>query len=64
MTNNNLGTRISDLLKQNGLAQKDLAQQVGVTEVSMSRYVNGDRTPRDLSLLILPEFYTQPLIIY
>ena len=37
---------ISDLLKQNGLAQKDLAQQVGVTEVSMSRYVNGDRTPR------------------
>ena len=37
MTNNNLGTRISDLLKQNGLAQKDLAQQVGVTEVSMSR---------------------------
>ncbi|WP_455268693.1 recombinase zinc beta ribbon domain-containing protein [Ruminococcus sp.] len=37
---------ISDLLKQNGLAQKDLAQQVGVTEVSMSRYVNVDRTPR------------------
>ena len=48
MTNNILGSRISDLLQKNGLTQRELAKQVGVTEVSISRYVNGERTPNDL----------------
>ena len=43
---NVLGTRISDLLKQNGLSQKELAGRIGVTNVSMSRYINGDRIPK------------------
>ena len=46
MTNNILGSRISDLLQKNGLTQRELAEQVGVTEVSMSRYVKGERTPK------------------
>lgn len=33
-----LGSRISDLLEQQGLSQRELADKVGVTEVSMSRY--------------------------
>lgn len=41
-----LGTRISELLQQNGLSQRELADKVGVTEVSMSRYIRGDRTPK------------------
>jgi len=46
MTNNSLGSRISNLLQKNGLTQRELAELVGVTEVSMSRYINGDRTPK------------------
>lgn len=46
MTNNILGSRISDLLQKNGLTQRELAEQVGVTEAAMSRYVKGERIPR------------------
>ena len=42
----NLGGRIADLLKKSGLTQRELADKVGVTEVSMSRYISGDRTPK------------------
>lgn len=44
--NNTLGERISELLQKNGLSQRELADAVGVTEVSMSRYINGNRTPK------------------
>lgn len=46
MNEQNLGGRIADLLKQSGLTQRELADKVGVTEVSMSRYISGDRTPK------------------
>ena len=41
-----VGVRISDLLEQQGLTQHELAQKAGVTDVSMSRYISGDRTPK------------------
>jgi len=41
-----LGGRISELLNQYGLTQRELAAKVGVTEVSMSRYIKGKRSPR------------------
>ena len=43
---NNLGNRISDLLQRYGLTQRELAERVGVTEVSMSRYIKGERVPK------------------
>lgn len=43
---NILGTRISDLLQKTGLTQRELAEKVGVTEVSMSRYIKGERIPK------------------
>ena len=43
---NILGERISDLLQKNGLTQRELAEKVKVTEVSMSRYIKGDRMPK------------------
>lgn len=48
MTKNILGERISDLLQKHGLSQRELAEKVGVTEVSMSRYISGDRVPKGL----------------
>ena len=44
--NTTLGTRISDLLDQQGLSQRELADKVGITQVSMSRYISGARTPK------------------
>jgi len=43
---NSLGERISELLTKYGLTQRELAEKVNVTEVSMSRYIRGDRMPR------------------
>ena len=46
MNENTLGVRIAELLEKNGLTQRELAEKVGVTEVSMSRYISNDRTPK------------------
>lgn len=46
MMNNTLGGRIAELLEKRGLTQRELADLVGVTEVSMSRYISNDRIPK------------------
>lgn len=46
MAKNVLGNRIADLLEQKNISQRELAERVGVTEVSMSRYINGSRIPK------------------
>ena len=42
----NLGGRIAELLTQLNMTQRELANKVNVTEVSMSRYIKGDRVPK------------------
>ena len=42
----NMGARILTLLKQKGMTQRELANQIGVTEVSISRYISGARMPK------------------
>lgn len=42
----NLGGRIAELLNQFNMTQRELADKVHVTEVSMSRYIKGDRVPK------------------
>ena len=39
--------RLKEELVRNGMKQRDLADRVSVSEVSMSRYCSGTRTPRD-----------------
>lgn len=41
-----LGERITGLLDELGITQRELAERIGITEVSMSRYIRGDRTPK------------------
>ena len=41
-----LGKRILILLDKERMTQRKLADTVGVTEVSMCRYIKGDRTPK------------------
>lgn len=46
MSTDTIGTRLAQLLKSHGMTQRALADAVGVSEVSVSRYIRGDRTPR------------------
>ncbi len=47
--------RLIDELSRNNMKQRDLADIIGVTEVSVSRYVNGKRTPRKNILIKMAE---------
>lgn len=37
-----MGLRIKEILKEKGQTQKDLAQKMGVAEISLSRSINGN----------------------
>ena len=39
-------TNLKRIIDEKGVQQRWLAEQVGVTEVSMSRYVSGERIPK------------------
>ena len=41
-----MGGRIKQRLDELGMSQRELAKACKVTEVSMSRYISGDRTPK------------------
>lgn len=41
-----LGGRIIELLDKRRMSQKQLADLIGVTEATISRYVSGDRMPK------------------
>jgi transcriptional regulator with XRE-family HTH domain len=45
-----IGSRISELLKQQNMTQRELAEEIGVREVSVSRYVRGERIPKSTVL--------------
>ena len=42
----NWSEKIEKLMKQRNWSQKDLAKNSGITEASVSRYINGERKPR------------------
>ncbi len=41
-----LGQRLARLLKENNMNQKELADKIGTTEMTISRYVRDDRQPK------------------
>ena len=43
--------RLKEEMARVGLKQRELAKMVGVTEVSMSRYMTGNRQPRGTKLV-------------
>lgn len=45
--------RLEKLLKETKTSQKDLAQDIGVTESAISKYLSGERTPSGDILLNL-----------
>lgn len=45
-----IGERISKELHDKGMTQRELAEKVGISEVSISRYVNEGRQPMPMAL--------------
>ena len=41
-----IGERIESLMKEEKLSQKELAIMAGVTEATLSRYINNERQPK------------------
>lgn len=41
-----LGEKITQLLKENNMSQKELAARINTTEISISRYVHNTRQPK------------------
>ena len=40
------GEYLKSLLEEKGMTQAELARRTGLTEASVSRYINGNRSPR------------------
>ena len=47
---NKIGKRISELLTERGISQKDLSIKANITESAVSHYVKCDRIPRGVNL--------------
>lgn len=49
------GNKLAALLKERGMSQKELAEAASLTPAAVSRYVNGKREPRALTVAVLAE---------
>lgn len=48
-------TRLKTVLDLRGMTQRELAEKTGITEVSISRYINGSRIPRGPQIAFISE---------
>lgn len=48
-----IGVRLTHALEMRGMTQSELAEKTGITEVSISRYINDLRTPRVSQVIAL-----------
>ena len=56
-----IGDRIKNRLDEIGMSQRELADKCKLTEVSMSRYINGTRIPKASMVCIMAKaLYTTP----
>ena len=55
-----IGERIKEALSYRGMSQRQLAEYLGMTEVSISRYITGNRTPKAPTLKKISDFCGVP----
>ncbi len=48
-----IGARLAALLRERGMSQKELAEATNLTPAAVSRYVNGERVPRAITIAAL-----------
>lgn len=54
---NKFPTRLKELREENGLSLKQLAKEIGVTDIAISRWENGHRTPNIDALYSLAIYF-------
>lgn len=57
MNKNIIGNRINSALTNSGKKQKELAAVLGVTDNTVSYYVNGKRTPSIDHIIVMTSFF-------
>lgn len=50
-----IGAKLATLLGERSMSQRELAEAAGLTPASVSRYVNGEREPRALTIAALAD---------
>lgn len=50
-----MGDRIKKCLEESGMSQRELAVKCKCTEVSMSRYISGERTPKGPVIILIAQ---------
>lgn len=50
--------RLTELLEENNITQLELAHKIGVTNVTISRYLSGERSPRIEILSKIAEYFS------
>ena len=48
-----IGARLTALLRERGMSQKELAEATNLTPAAVSRYVNDERAPRAITIAAL-----------
>ncbi len=48
-----IGARLNALLRERGMSQKELAETTNLTPAAVSRYINGERVPRAITVAAL-----------
>ena len=57
---NLMGEKIRLLISQNGISQKELAKNAGITESAISHYISGNRVPKGAILLKIAKKISPP----
>lgn len=52
---NEFGNRVKLMLMLNNMNQKELAEKMGITQASMTRYIKGQRDPRMSDIIKMSE---------
>lgn len=53
----NFQNRLSQLIRQNNIEQKDISKGTGITEATISRYVNGKMKPTMKNAKLLADYF-------
>ena len=57
----NVGKKIDLYIREKGMSRRELAQKSGISEAAISRYINGTRQPKAVSLNAIAKALDVPI---
>ena len=58
---NDIGNRLSDLLASNDISQRELAKEIGVSNATISRIINGDGGVMLKTVIAIADYFSVSL---